>query len=139
MDPASPHNQGLARHLLALEASSASAGAHEATQVCEKLRLPLTRFAGTDGFASLLRRASALARAQDPSVGRITIQPDSTIEGFAELAPHGTNNGEAGVLVIAHMLDLIEMFIGAPLMLRLVRDAWPGASLEHSKEGLMRL
>ena len=60
-----------ARRLLAVEAANESTShprAHEAVRVCEKLRISLTRFAGADGFTSLLRRALALARAEVPAL-----------------------------------------------------------------------
>ena len=71
MDTPSPSIRDLARRLLAVEAASQSAAdprVHEAVRVCEKLRISLTRFAGADGFASLLRRALALARAEVPAL-----------------------------------------------------------------------
>ena len=47
-------------------ASATGAHVHEAVRLCEKLRISLTRFAGADGFISLLRRALVLARAEVP-------------------------------------------------------------------------
>ncbi|HVK09314.1 MAG TPA: hypothetical protein VM597_11100, partial [Gemmataceae bacterium] len=35
---------------------------------------------------------------------------------------------EGGVEVVAHLLGLLVTFIGEPLTLRLVRDAWPDVS-----------
>jgi hypothetical protein len=117
--------------LLTLEAISESAGidarAHEAERVCEKLRIPLTRFAGAEGFASLLRRALALARAEVP-LDRVKIRPDGSIEGLEELA---RNDGtEAAAALTAHLLGLLVTFVGQSLTLRLVREAWPDASLD---------
>lgn len=133
MDRPSPSLRKLARRLLALEATSESAGsdarAHEAVRVCDKLRVSLTRFAGADGFASLLRRAFALARAEVPSLDRVKIRPDCSIEGLEELTH---NDGtEAAVAITAHLLGLLVTFIGQPLTLRLVREAWPDASLDE--------
>ena len=53
MEIPSALNQDLARRLLAVEAASKSVPhghVHEAVRVCEKLRISLTRFAGSDGF-----------------------------------------------------------------------------------------
>ena len=66
----SPSMRDFARRLLAAEAASQIAPGvqvHEAARVCEKLQISLTRFAGSDGFKSLLRRALALASAEVPS------------------------------------------------------------------------
>ena len=85
IDMPSPSMRDLARRLLAVEAASQTATdahVHEAVRVCEKLRISLTRFAGADGFASLLRRALALARAEVPSLQSVTVKPDGSLEGL---------------------------------------------------------
>ena len=132
MPPASMRD--LARRLLAVEAASQSATdahVHEAMRVCEKLRISLTRLAGADGFASLLRRSLALARMEVPSLQRVTVNPDCSIEGLDELAADATGGGvDAPVAITAHLLGLLVTFIGEPLTLRLVREAWPDVSLD---------
>ena len=42
-----------------------------------------------------------------------------------------TAGGEAAVAITAHLLGLLVTFIGEPLTLRLVREAWPDASLDE--------
>jgi hypothetical protein len=132
MDAPSPAVRKLARRLLILEAKSESAGsdarAHEAVRVCDKLRISLTRFAGADGFASLLRRALTLARAEVPSLDRVKVGPDCSIEGLEELA---RNDATAAAALTAHLLGLLVTFVGQSLTLRLVREAWPDASLDE--------
>jgi hypothetical protein len=134
MDTPSPSTRDLARRLLAVEAASKSATnapMHEAARVFEKLRISLTRFAGADGFTSLLRRALALARADVPSLQTITLKPDGSLEGLEGLAVDTPNGGPgAAVAITAHLLGLLVTFIGEPLTLRLVREACPDASLE---------
>ena len=128
-------SRDLARRLLAVEAASKcapNAHVHEAVRVCEKLRISLTRFAGSDGFASLLRRALTLARADEPLVETIKVKPDGSLEGLEALAADTTNGGpEAAVAITAHLLGLLVTFIGEPLTLRLVREAWPDATLDE--------
>ena len=135
MDTSSASMRDLARRLLAVEAASQSATGvqvHEAVRVCEKLRISLTRFAGSDGFTSLMRRALALARADVPSLQIIKLKPDGSLEGCEALAVAATNGGsEAVVAIIAHLLGLLETFVGEPFTLRLVREAWPDASLHN--------
>jgi hypothetical protein len=110
--------------------SATDAHGHEAVRVCEKLRIALTRFAGSDGFRSLLRRALALARAGVPSLQAVKLKPDGTLEGIEVIAVDATNGGaEAAVAITTHLLGLLVTFIGEPLTLRLVREAWPDASL----------
>ncbi len=121
--------------MLAIEAASNTdnkANVHEAVRVCEKLKKSLTRFAGADGWASLLRRSLALARAEYPSLSHITISPDGSLEGLERLATQDPKNGaEAGAAIIAQLLGLLVAFIGEPLTLRLVRESWPDASLDE--------
>jgi hypothetical protein len=119
-----------ARRLLAVEAASPSdthTRAHEAVRVCEKLRISLTRFAGADGFTSLLRRTLVLARAEVPSLNEIQIKPDGSLEDLATI-PDGN---DAAVAIIAHLLALLVTFIGEPLTLRLLCEAWPDGSLDE--------
>lgn len=106
---------------------------HEAVRVCEKLQISLTRFAGSDGFKSLLRRALALARADVPALQTVKIKPDGSLDGCEALAVDSANGGpEAAVGIIAHLLGLLVTFIGQPLTMALVREAWPDISLNES-------
>ena len=123
--------QGLALRLLALEAanqSTAGAHVHEGVRVCEKLQISVTRFAGSAGFTSLLRRALALARAENPSLQTVRLNPDGSLEG-SEHAVEAANGPDGVVAIIAHLLGLLETFVGKPFTLRLVRESWPDASL----------
>ena len=134
MDTPSPSIRGLARRLLAAEAlqqPDSSQNLYEAVRVCDKLRLSLTRFAGADGFASLLARSLVLARVEVPSLNRITVKPDCSMDGLEALAADEADGGvEAAAALAAHLLGLLVTFIGEPLTLRLVREAWPDASLD---------
>jgi hypothetical protein len=108
---------------------------HEAVRVLDKLRLSLTRFAGADGFASLLRRGLALARAEVPSLNRITLNSDCSIDGLEALAADQVDGGaEAAVALAAHLLGLLVTFIGEPLTLRLVRESWPDAGFDAEQQ-----
>ncbi len=126
--------RGLARRLLAAEALHPPAShqnLYEAVRLCNKLRLSLTRFAGADGFASLLARSLALAREEVPSLNRITVKPDCSMDGLEALAADEADGGaEAAVALAAHLLGLLVTFIGEPLTLRLVREGWPDASFD---------
>ncbi len=134
MDSPSTSPRNLAQRLLALEAarnSDVEPQVHEAVRVCEKLQVSLTQFAGEEGFTALLRRALALARAEVPAMQTVKLKPDCALEGIEALAVDKTNGGADGpVALIAHLLGLLVTFIGEPLTLRLVREAWPDASLE---------
>lgn len=132
MDMPSPSIRTLAQRLLSLEAegSGGAAPGHEAARVFQKLRGSLTRFAGPEGFASLLRRSLALARADAPALEAVTFNPDGSLGGLEGLASDAGNGGpEAVVGIVAHLLGLLVTFIGEPLTLRIVREAWPDARL----------
>ena len=138
MDTPSPSIRDLARRLLAAEAATQSAAeprVHPAVRVCEKLRVSLTRFAGVDGFAALLRRALALAREEVPALHGITEKADGSIEGLEKLVADAGNSGvggsDAAVAITVHLLGLLVTFIGEPLTVRLAREAWPDASLDE--------
>jgi len=113
----------LARRLLAEEAvvRGNDVHLHEAVRVCEKLRISLTRFAGPDGFSSLLRRALAQARTRVPTLKDIQIMPNGSLENLGILP----NANEAAVAILAHLLDLLITFIGQPLTMQLLKEAWP--------------
>ena len=135
MEPPPASLRKLARRLLAAEAASridADPPVHAAARVFEKLRISLTRFAGPDGFASLLRRALALARAEAPALHAVTLRSDGSIEGLEALLGDATNDGpESLVAVISNLLGLLVTFIGGPLTRRLVGEAWPNESLDE--------
>jgi hypothetical protein len=127
--------RALARRLLAVEAANQSATdahVHEAVRVCEKLRISLTRVAGADGFAALLRRSLALAQVDVPALKRVTVNADCSMEGLTELAADPSGGAaDAPIAISAHLLGLLVTFIGEPLTLRLVREAWPDVSLDE--------
>ena len=123
----------LAGRLLALEAANqpaADAPEHEALRVVEKLKSSLTRFGGPDGFAALLGRALALARSDVPALQSVQVGPDGRLEGleglFADADPAGA---EAVTAITTNLLGLLMIFVGETLTLRLVREAWPDATL----------
>jgi len=129
----------LARQLLAIEAAASSnpgnatdAHPHEAVRVCGKLRVSLTRFAGPEGFASLLRRALTLARVEAPALQSVSVKPDGTLDGLEQLVVRGGAK-DAAEAITGTLLSLLVTFIGESLTLRLVRDAWPEASFDREQ------
>jgi hypothetical protein len=135
MTAPSPAIRNLARHLLASTRSAVSAAhatgsprVHEAVALCETLRISLTKFAGADGFAALLRRALALARVEAPALQSVRLGATCQLEGLEGIAVERA--GDAAVALAAHLLSLLVTFIGEPLTLRLVREGWPNAQLD---------
>ena len=127
-----PTVRALTQRLLALEAASEThtdPPRQEALRVLEKLRAAVTRFAGIEGFNALQRRALALAQAEHLLLRTVTIGPDSRLEGLDALFAGADDSGaEAIMAVTAQLLALLIVFVGEPLTLRLVREAWPDAA-----------
>ena len=135
MNTASPEIQDLARRLLAFEAAhqnSSDARVDVAVRVIEELRMHLSKLMGVDGFRSLLSRALTLAKAGGPSLNMVHVRADGSLEGFdgIEQSQEAGAAGQAGIILVAHLLELLVTFIGAPLTLRLVRDKWPDSSMD---------
>ena len=98
-------------------------------RVCEKLRTALGKLAGSEGATALLRRALALARLEARALDAVNVTADGRLHGLEEVA-NGDHGDEAAGEIIAHLLHLLDTFIGRSLTLRLVRNAWPDASFE---------
>src|SRR5579864_8264642 len=124
MEKPSSSMRDLARRLLAASKTASNPHVPEAVLVIEKLRTSLTKFAGFEGFASLLRRALVLACADEPSLKSVKVASDGRLEGFEQLvADKGTGaaGDGAAVAITAHLLWLLVTFIGEPLTLTLMR------------------
>jgi len=132
VESTTPTSRELARRLMALEtsrdATPAKSGS-DAARVCEKLRVPLAKLAGTAGYHSLISRAIAIAKANARALGPVEVRLDGSLAGFEKVEE---NDAEAGVAVLVHLLNLLVTLIGEPLTLGLVRDAWPDATLEKT-------
>ena len=137
MSTTSPEMRELARRLLAFEVEHAARSddpCDATVQVCEKLRVPLSRLAGVIGFTSLLSRALALAKGDVPSLLAVRVRPDGSLEGWAEAGRDGEAGSMAtgGEVLVARLLGLLVTFIGEPLTLRLVHEVWPDLSEDGS-------
>ncbi|MDT5270218.1 MAG: hypothetical protein QOH49_2404 [Acidobacteriota bacterium] len=137
MSTASPQNQELARRLIGFEAartSSSDAPVDAAVLIIGELRLRLTKLAGVEGFRSLLSRALTLSKAEVPSLNIVRISSDGSLEGFDAIEGSEATGAatQVGIVLVAHLLELLVTFIGAPLTLSLVCDKWPDASMDRT-------
>jgi len=141
MSTTSPAMLSLARRLLAGEPAgveSSRGQADQAVRACEKMRVPLTKLIGAAGFASLMSRALALAKRQAPSLEGLRVEADGTLSGLNDPQPDSGAPDAAqhtGPILLAELLGLLVTFIGQPLTLGLLREAWPDASLETMTPG----
>lgn len=127
----------MAERLLDLEAAAtdpASERLDAAILVCERLRPVFSRLAGSSGYASFLSRALSLAKAEAPSVADLHVAADGALQSISKeaavqtgLAPVSSN---AGRILVSHLLGLLVTFIGEPMTMTLLRDAWPGQTFE---------
>jgi hypothetical protein len=128
-----PATRDLAQRLLAYEAAADAGSAPSDAailRVYERLRQSLCALAGIVGFLSLASRALVLAISEAPSLSGVQIAADGSLQGISKVEPQsdGHQNGEDGVILIAHLLGLLSAFVGYGLTLRLVQDAWPDAA-----------
>jgi hypothetical protein len=135
MSTIAPAIQRLARQLVTSELArpgAANGEVEQALRACEKLRRPLTKFAGPAGFASLLSRALALAKRKAPSLDALRVDADGSLFGL-DLIPQEAGSAEAapqrGVILVAELLALLLTFIGESLTMSLVLEAWPDAAM----------
>lgn len=106
-------------------------------RVCEKLRRPLSVFAGVAGFRSLLSRALVLAKADAPLLGGVAIKADGMLQFSPELEAQLASDeaARAAAALADRLIGLLVIFIGEALTLRLVHDVWPNAAGKDQKSG----
>lgn len=132
----------LARRLLAYEAAAGwTSGPSESATMCvyENLRHGLGEFTGVAGFQSLAFRALMLARTEAPGLNAVRVDADGSLHGLGEFKQQididkdragGSPASEEGTILIARLLDLLHLFLGEALTLRLLRVTWPGADFD---------
>ena len=134
----------LARCLIAYEAvaSKTSEPVESAIlRVYGKLRQSLGVFAGVASFQSLAFRALTQAKSEAPGLWAAKIAADGSLQGLGEFEPQPVDfepqlgsvkdqASEGGVILIARLLGLLNIFLGEALTLSLLRDAWPGATFD---------
>jgi hypothetical protein len=105
--------------------------------VCEKLRHPLGKLAGKAGFQALFSRALSLTKPDFPQLGHTKVNADGRLEGAAEIQPalNPEDVLRAEITLVAHMLELLYIFLGETLTSGLLQDVWPNASFNDGTSG----
>ena len=128
MDTTTKELMDLARRLLTFEASEELPDRFALSfSVCQKLREPLVKLAGAEGFRALLSRALSLAKIQNPILGSLRVSTAGVLE-VADPAPlQGAPQEwhDAEVNLVGQLLGLLATFIGLALTLHLVEGVWP--------------
>jgi hypothetical protein len=145
-----PEMRDLAQRLMACEANASNTSESAELiilRVYEKLRKSLGEFAGSAAFRSLASRALAMARSEIPSLQAVQVAEDGALKGLGYGLGHGLSEfgpqihfeedrhgeqpiGDDGIAVIARLLGLLLIFVGEPITLRLLRNAWPSEVFE---------
>ena len=106
-----------------------------AISVCEKMREPLGKVLGIDGFRSLVARALVMAGSEIAWLRKIHVEPDGVLRGVSEAgAQIGSAEIQKGeVALVAELLGLLVIFIGPYLTERLLHASWPKLRSFNSK------
>lgn len=136
MNRAAPKARRLAEQLLCFETVPGKRAAGNGTAVaraCDKLGAVLGVLVGAGGFRTLLDRALTMTRAELPGMSAVQVGADGVLVGLGEADPQSGDGkiAKGEVLLIAHLLGLLIVFLGEALTLGLVQDVWPKATLDH--------
>jgi hypothetical protein len=118
-----------------IKSTKSSDQAAAALRVGEKMRNSLSTLMGPAGFCALLMRARAISVPEAAWLSRLEISKDGQLEGW-NTATEGLSKTEAAAgaaILIGHVLDLLDVFIGQDLTLRLAQEVWPRAKLRNLK------
>ncbi len=105
----------------------------------ERLRGSLGEFAGVTGFHSLASRALALARTEVPVLSGVRVSADGGLQGFGEIEHRWDVDkvqagefpaSEAGIVLIAGIIDLLHVLLGEASTFSLLRITWPDADFD---------
>ena len=87
--------------------------------VCEKLRLVLSSVLGLDSYLFLLAQALTSAKHEASSLASVSVLDDGSIKGLSGEAAMAT------AVLLAHLLDSMEIIVGETVTRWILSDAWP--------------
>ncbi len=132
-----PKTRELAQHLLAYEATAdeASGPTEAATvRVYEKLRQHFCTLAGVAAFLSLASCALVQAKSEAPDLAAVEVAADGSLKGLGEIEPQPDGEhppaSDRGMILIARLLWLLQIFLGEALTLSFIRNIWPDKAFE---------
>lgn len=92
---------------------------------------------GPGSFQALLTRALARSIAEVPWLAELRATETGQMDGLTgAIATRSAEHiAEAEVVLLAHLLELLVIFIGPSLTLRFFRQAWPQITFDFSDFG----
>ncbi len=102
---------------------------------CAKLRLPLSRLAGNDGYQSLLSRSLQIAQIEEPKLNQLYVDNDGILvflKGKSHVAL-GELHG-CGRVLITQLFGLMVTFIGESLTFNTLQSVWPAELILKSDD-----
>jgi len=93
----------------------------------DKLRPLLATFMGNTGYQALILRAMIMAGEEVPWLCNVEIAANGDLVNYSEQsAKHETDEkADGSEVLLAHLISLLEAFIGEILTLRLINELWP--------------
>lgn len=93
-------------------------------RIFERLNSHLSIRLGTGGYHALLYRAVTLAASGSPWLASVHVSQDGLVEGFQDMSQYDAiYNGS--VAILAHLIELLDTFIGRILTIRILHNIWP--------------
>jgi hypothetical protein len=130
-----PNSRELARRLIDREPGRQDAkhrGAAAAHAACEQVYRDLSRWVGGAGSAALFTRALLSAQSEHPVLAGMELRPDTEprLAGVGEAVRIGGSRATAAALeaLLAELIELLNRFIGADVVVRLVDRNLPGTA-----------
>ncbi len=112
--------QALTRQLVTSESAQPEEGAQPAAaRVCEKVRVTFGTMMGATGFRALLTRAVEVGTREAPELAAIVVLENGALAG------PGSDDDAACSLITARLIELLLIFIGDSLTVRLMHTIWP--------------
>lgn len=125
---ASSTARDLSQRLIAYEASLDHTPQDDISgtcRVCEKLRRSLGSLVGSEAYRTLATRALTLAKREAPLLNAVQVESDGSISG---LVGEAINSND---ILVAHLIGLMERFIGKTVTVWLLKDIWSGVPALH--------
>ncbi len=106
---------------------------HAAQLVMVRLHKELEKLIGPAGFDVLFARSLLLAQRAHPVLAGITAGQDGMLAGLNDPARDGVALEEGATAIVSHFIELLVTLIGEDLVMRLLRNIWPGVEKEEEQ------